>query len=116
MFLGGRYSRADVIAYGGILEAADLGIRSSDRLRGQPNADATALERAQQLAQARDEDFGPGNSRAHRFSIASIPDDVVVARAGKLGLSLGLTPNEVATSVSLIKDVDLHRTLTILKK
>src|SRR5664279_918067 len=76
----------------------------------------TALERAHQRALARDEDFGPGNSRAHKFSIASITNDVVVARAAKLGVSLGKSPNEVANSESLIKDTEFHRTLTILKK
>lgn len=115
MFLGGRYSLADVIEYGGIPEAAAL-VRSSDCVRGQPNADTTAMERAQQLALARDVDFGSGNSRAHHFSIASIPNEVVIDRADKLGVSLGLSPTEISTSISHIKDVDLQRTLTILQK
>jgi hypothetical protein len=52
VFLGGRLLQAEVIAYGGISTNAALGVWSSERIRTQPNADATRLERAKQVAQA----------------------------------------------------------------
>lgn len=55
VFLGGRYSKQKVIDYGGIPEATVLGVRTSERIKAQPNADATQLERAQQNAQARED-------------------------------------------------------------
>jgi hypothetical protein len=43
VFLGGRYSKQKVIDYGGIPEATVLGVRTSERIKAQPNADATQL-------------------------------------------------------------------------
>jgi hypothetical protein len=56
-FLGGKYFVNDVIAFGGISEVEARGIRSSNRIRDQPNADFTQMERAQQQASARDPSF-----------------------------------------------------------
>jgi hypothetical protein len=47
-FLGGRYSREEVIKFGGISEQVAKSVRSSERIRAQPNADATQMERAQE--------------------------------------------------------------------
>nr|XP_051221923.1 uncharacterized protein LOC127340189 [Lolium perenne] len=47
-------TREQLIAFGGISEPAFNGIRSSDRIRAQPNADVSQMERAIQLAQQRD--------------------------------------------------------------
>ncbi|XP_051214965.1 uncharacterized protein [Lolium perenne] len=52
----------EVIAYGGIKSQEAKGIRSSGRLRAQPNADATQLEKAMLLAQRRNESFAQGHS------------------------------------------------------
>jgi hypothetical protein len=41
VFLGGRYSREEVIKYGGISEHVAKSVRSSERIRAQSNADAT---------------------------------------------------------------------------
>ena len=43
-----------VMVFGRIQDGASLGVRSSGRIRAQPNADATQLERATALAQRRD--------------------------------------------------------------
>jgi hypothetical protein len=53
-FLGGVYSVKEVVAFGGIEDASAHGIRSSECIRAQPNADLSQLERAQQQASARD--------------------------------------------------------------
>nr|XP_051196422.1 uncharacterized protein LOC127309713 [Lolium perenne] len=52
----------EVIAFGGIKSQTAKGIRSSGRLRAQPNADATQLEKAMLLAQRRNESFAQGYS------------------------------------------------------
>ncbi|KAM0829410.1 hypothetical protein ACQ4PT_066884 [Festuca glaucescens] len=53
-----QHSMEEIIAYGGIPQAGSVGLRSSDRIRAQPNADATQLERAMDLAKACN--FTPG--------------------------------------------------------
>ncbi|KAM0898528.1 hypothetical protein ACQ4PT_021859 [Festuca glaucescens] len=119
VFLGGRYSEADLIAYGGIPELKSSRVRSSSRIHDQPNSDATQLARAQQRVQARDINITRGNSSSPKFtalSIASIPSGVVVSRAVSLGVSLGSSPGKVASSVNMIKEIDLQRTLIMLKK
>jgi hypothetical protein len=50
------------------------------------------------------------------FSIASIPDDVVISRASTLGVSLGSTEAHVRSSIHHIKDLDLQRTLVMLQR
>jgi hypothetical protein len=49
VFLGGRFSMEDIVAFGG-LSPPPLDLRSSERIRRQQNPDATQLERGQQLA------------------------------------------------------------------
>jgi hypothetical protein len=109
VFLGGRYSQEDVIAFGGVPLG---GIRSSERIKAQPNADATQLERAQKIAQNRD----AGTDFISRFSLTSIPNEVVVHRASKLGVCFGASPSQIETSVKILKDTALQRTLIMLKK
>jgi hypothetical protein len=116
VFLGGRYSKEEIIAYGGIPESAVMGVRTSARVQAQPNTDATQLERAQQQAQTRDDILYSGTKIPSRFTIASIPNHEVVSRASKLGISLGLSPSNISASVNIIKDLDLQRTLVILKQ
>ncbi|XP_051210506.1 uncharacterized protein [Lolium perenne] len=56
------FSTEEVIAFGGIKSQEVTGVRSSGRLRAQPNADATQLEKAMMLAQRRNESFAQGYS------------------------------------------------------
>jgi hypothetical protein len=102
-----------VVAFGGVPIG---GIRSSERIRAQPNADSTQLERAQLLAQQRDHALDSGTSLCAKFSIASIPDDVIKTRASMLGVSLGVSPSQVSSSIKKLKDVDLQRTLVMLHR
>jgi hypothetical protein len=53
-FLGGRYSEKEVIDFGGIPDSLAIGARSGERVKAQPNCDATQLEHAQLQAKARD--------------------------------------------------------------
>ncbi|KAM0921911.1 hypothetical protein ACQ4PT_006547 [Festuca glaucescens] len=86
VFLGGRFSMEDVMAYGGIASPA-IDVRSSERIHQQYNADATQLDRAQQLAQAKDAVF-----------------------------LQGVDENQVAASIDNIKEIDHNRTLIVLSK
>jgi hypothetical protein len=115
VFLGGRFSQEDIVTFGGISAEAQ-GARSSDRIRAQPNSDLTQLERAQALAQARNQLSPAGNAFVHKFSFHSMPTDLVVKTASKLGVSIGHSPSQINASVDLLKDIDLQRTLVMLKK
>jgi hypothetical protein len=112
-FLGGRYSQAEVLAFGGVPAA---GIRSSERIKKQPNAEATQLERAQGLALQRDQAMASGISSAFKFSLASFSNDSIVSRVAKLGVKLGESPRQIQESVNNLKDTDLQRTLVMLKR
>ena len=46
-----RPSEAEIFAFGGIPDASLVGLRSSDRIRNQPNADSSIMERAMHRAQ-----------------------------------------------------------------
>ncbi|XP_051190784.2 uncharacterized protein [Lolium perenne] len=61
VFLGGRLSVDEVVAYGGVSPPM-VGSRSSKRILHQSNADATQMERAQQLAKAKEESLYSGCS------------------------------------------------------
>jgi hypothetical protein len=106
VFLGGRYLIDDVIKFGGISEKSVVGVRSSDRIRAQPNADVSQLERAQERAQIRDYGISSGTKLISKFNLASLPNEIVVARASKLGVSLGVSPSQVDSSIATIKDLD----------
>jgi hypothetical protein len=84
--LNGTPSREDIIAFGGIPDVSSTDLRSSGRIRAQPNADATQMERAMVLAAARD---SPGTIKTPCLSFCDIPDSVVAERVSKLGVSLG---------------------------
>ena len=59
----------EVVAFGGIKDVS-VGLRSSERIRAQPLADATQLERAVHMAQLRD---SPGMLSKSKLSILNIP-------------------------------------------
>jgi hypothetical protein len=106
-------TKEELLAFGGFSEASINGIRSSDRVRAQPYADDSQMERAMRLAKQRDYQ---GTALASKLSISYISDDVIISRAQKLGVSLGTSANEVATSIKDLKDVEKQRELTILER
>jgi hypothetical protein len=116
VFLGGRYSREEVIKFGGISEQVAKSVRSSERIWAQPNADATQMERAQERAILRDFGNLKGTNLIPQFTLASIPNEVVVASASKLGVSLGKSPSQIENSIASIKNLDLERSLIMLKR
>jgi hypothetical protein len=83
----------DVIAFGGIREEIASPIRSSQRVRMQPNGDATQLERATQLAEKRFHALTPGTKS--NLSFSKFSDHEIVARATTLGVSLGSNMSEI---------------------
>jgi hypothetical protein len=81
LFLGGRLSVHEVIAYG-VIAPTEVGSRSSKHLMHQSDADATQMERAQNLANAKN--IPPYSGTSHsKFSLISIPDEVFLKTANK---------------------------------
>ena len=85
----------------------------STRIRAQPNADATLLERAMDIADSHD--VGSGIMAPSKLSFCNLPDSILVARASKLGVSLAKSPVEIASSVRELKTVENDRCITRLK-
>jgi hypothetical protein len=82
-----------VIKFRGISEKSAIGVRSSDHIRAQPNTDVSQLERAQERAQIRDYVISSGTKLISKFNLASLVNEIVVSRASKLGVSLGVSPS-----------------------
>jgi hypothetical protein len=83
----------DVAAFGGIAPPP-LSVRASDRIRAQPNADATQMERAMQNVNLRHDLTSPGNGKP-KPSLASLSDDDILVKASRLGISLGENKTKV---------------------
>jgi hypothetical protein len=115
VFLGGRCSVDAVVAFGGVAPPA-MGLRSSNRIMNQEDADATQMERAQNLAKAKNAPTFSGISPQSKFSLSSIPDDVFIQRANKLGVSMGTSSSQISNSINNIKEVDYNRTLIMIQK
>lgn len=105
----------EVVSFGGISPPLG-GSRTSRRIRLQRNADDTQLQRAKNLAKAKDDAYSAGTSIASKFSLKSIPDDLFVKRANVLGVSLGVSSSEISESIKSIKDIDNCRTLIMIEK
>jgi hypothetical protein len=74
------------------------------------------MERAQQQVAAHDPSFYSGTKHLSKFTIASFSDDMIISRAAKLGVSLGNSSVQINESISCLKECDLSRTLTMLKR
>jgi hypothetical protein len=74
------------------------------------------MERAQKFSQDNDRDFEACMNFISKCSTTYIPNEIVVGRAAKLGISLGVSPTQVLSSVYLIKDIDLQRKLLCQRK
>jgi hypothetical protein len=103
---------ADVIAFGGISEAMTSPIRSSQRVKMQPNGDATQMERATQLAEKRFHATSPGTKP--KLSFSKFSDHEIAARATTLGVSLGSNTSDIEQSIALLKQVEEDRRVTYL--
>ena len=51
-----------------------------------------------------------------KLSILNIPNDEIIARASRLGISLGESPSAITASVNLVKETEYDRSLVILQK
>jgi hypothetical protein len=103
----------DVIAFGGIREENASPIRSSMRVRMQPNSDATQLERATQLVEKRFHTLSPGTKT--NLSFSKFTDIEIVARATTLGVSLGSNISEIQQSINSLKQTEEDRRVTYLQ-
>jgi hypothetical protein len=71
---------------------------------------------AKKITQERDIGLLEGTKNASCFSIASFNNELIHTRAAMLGVSLGSSPSEIESSIGMIKDLDLNRTMIMLKK
>jgi hypothetical protein len=105
--------KEDVIAFGGISEKMVSPIRSSQRVRMQPNGDATQMERATQLAEKRLHAISPGTKP--KLSFSKFSEHEISARANTLGVSLGSNKSEISNSIDLLKRTEEDRRITYLQ-
>jgi hypothetical protein len=103
---------ADIIAFGGLSEAMTSPIRSSQRVKMQPNGDATQMERATQLAEKRFHATSPGTKP--KLSFSKFSDHEIAARANTLGVSLGSNASDIEQSIASLKQVEEDRRVTYL--
>ena len=82
-------TRQEVIAFGGIADPGEAGLRSSARIRAQPNGEASTMERATALAARRDSMLDAGTGTKRKLSFVNLPNAVIISRASSLGVSLG---------------------------
>jgi hypothetical protein len=92
----------------------ESGIRSSGRIKAQANANDTQLQRAMLRAQQRDSPFS-GLYTTPKFSILNFSEHTIKHRARVLGVSLGESPSKVDASVTILKETESDRYLTVLK-
>jgi hypothetical protein len=104
VYLGGHYSYDDLVAFGGITEKF-VEVQASDRIRHQHNADATQMERAQQLAATKNCGSYAGTHSCSKFSLSSILDASFLSRTLKLGVCLGASNDEITATILNIKKV-----------
>jgi hypothetical protein len=109
-------SLEDIVAYGGIPDPAGSGLRSSLRIKAQPNADMPQLERAMHLTERRQSSATPGISCVKKLSFADLPDDDVASRADRLGICLGDSSVTIKKSIHCIKELEKSRNLVFLNK
>jgi hypothetical protein len=103
----------DVIAFGGIREEVASPIRFSQRVRMQPNSDATQMERATQLAEKRFHALTPGTKS--NLSFSKFLDLEIAARATTLGVSLGSNMSEIEQSINSLKQIEEDHRVTYLQ-
>jgi hypothetical protein len=114
MLVPKKPSVEEVIAFGGIPRPTATEVRISERIGAQSDADLTQMERAMKKTQMRNS-INSGN-HVPKFSIISIPDSEIEKRAKCMGISLGKSFDEVASSINGIKNCEGERTLLILQK
>ena len=107
-----RPSEEDILAFGGMREVV---VRSSQRLREQPNAELPQLDRAMDLT-SRKVYGSPSGTPAHaKLSLCSLSHSEVKRRSLKLGILLGNTNEQVDNSISTIMEVERERGVIFLK-
>jgi hypothetical protein len=81
-------SYEDIVAFGGISNTDASGVRSSERIRAQPNSDATQMERAMLMAQRRDDVAYHGMSTPTKDTVFSMSDAQILEKARVLGVTI----------------------------
>jgi hypothetical protein len=96
--------------FGCIASPSLSNIRTSERIRAQPNVDATQMERAMQNVNLKHDYATSGNEKASP-SFALMSDEDIIFKASRLGISLGKNDKEITKAIKSIKDVNVGRTL-----
>jgi hypothetical protein len=84
-------------------------------LKTSSSEDILKMERAMQNANLRHDLPSPGNMPP-KHSFASLSSEDILSRASSIGISLGKNKKEALEAAVSIKEVDVNRTLMILKK
>jgi hypothetical protein len=105
----------EVIAFGGISGASQTEVRSCARIRAQPDADNTIMEKATKLQQHHDGGFS-GIKSPSKLSFVSIPNAEIIDRSSRLGVSLGKNLDEAVENILLMKGIEEERSLVMLQK
>jgi hypothetical protein len=113
--LSSKASKADVISFGGIAGERVTGLRSSDRLRAQPHADATQMERAMMVAQRHNDLLNQGTNLNKNITLLSFTEDEIVQKASRIWVSLGDDDISKRAAAKLILDSEVQRSFVMLK-
>jgi hypothetical protein len=108
-------SLEEVIAFGGISNVSQTKVRSSARIRAQPDADDTILEKAMKLQQRHDHGMS-GIKSPSKLSFVSISNADIIDRASRLGVSLGKNLDEAVENIRKMKGIEEERSLVMLQK
>jgi hypothetical protein len=102
----------DAAIFGGIASPSLSNIRTSERIRAQPNTDATQMERVMQNVNLKHDYVSTCNGKTEP-SFALMSDDDIIFKASRLGISLGKNDMEISKAVKYIKGVNVNRTLVL---
>jgi len=106
---------ADVVAFGGIPDPASVDRRASQRIQGQHDADDLQMGRAMRNAKLRDIEASTGMTVNTNFYVLHFSEDDIISKANRLGISLGSNDREVLSSVNALLDLEVDRTMEVMR-
>ena len=111
-----KFSREEVIMFGGIPDQAAEGRRMSCRLQSHPEVDDMQQRCAVRAAKLREVQVTTGMSVNTSNTIMHFSHDQIVDKAHQLGISLGSNEGEVTNSVNDLLDLEAERALEVIRK
>ena len=110
-----KFSREEVILFGGIPDQASEGRRLSCRLQGHLEVDDMQQRCAVRAAKLPDVQVTTGMSVNTSNTILHFSNDEIVDKANQLGISLGSNEGEVSNSVNNLLDLEAERALELIR-